>query len=158
MSASSGTVTATYPQAAHRLNNLVIPDTEGRRGQEHATGHKLCINPIFCVWGLFLFCLICEIHAATFQTFFVKESSNLAGANNVLTFRIVVSQNVESSDVLIFKGLKGTQTQDTNTLSLGGSNTATFGTSGTWKQDSGELEIELQQLMSPQTVYAFRLR
>ena len=108
---------------------------------------KPCTKPNFLHLGfVFLFCLICEVHAATFQTFFVKQSSSLAGANNVLTFRIVVSRKVERGDALIFKGLTGTQTQDTIGLSLGGSKTDTFGTSGSWKQDSGELEIELQMV------------
>ena len=85
------------------------------------TTRNYALNPIFLRLGFaFLFCLICEIHAATFQTFFVKQSSSLAGANNVLTFRIVVSRKVERGDALIFKGLTGTQTQDTIGLSLAG--------------------------------------
>ena len=119
---------------------------------------KLCTKPNFLRLGFaFLFCLICEVHAATFQTFFVKQSSSLAGANNVLTFRIVVSRKVERGDALIFKGLTGTQTQDTISLSLGGSKTDTFGTSGSWKQDSGELEIQLLKEMSPLTVYDLKI-
>ena len=82
--------------------------------------------------------------ASTAQQYTVKtiaELSTVRDADNVLTVTIRPNVALSAGDVVTIRGLTGTQTANTGTLTVAGTDAAVFGSAGAWTQSSGQMVL-----------------
>jgi len=82
--------------------------------------------------------------ASTAQQYTVKtiaEVSTVRDADNVLTVTIRPNVALSAGDVVTIAGLTGTQTSNTGTLTVAGTDAAVFGSAGAWTQSSGQMVL-----------------
>ena len=77
----------------------------------------------------------------TFDTATLDNGQNGAGNDNTLTFTVDPSIAISASSTITIAGLTGSQTVDSGSLTVGGTNAAIFGSSGAWTQSSGTLVL-----------------
>jgi len=77
----------------------------------------------------------------TFDTATLDNGQNGAGNDNTLTFTVDPSTAISASSTITIAGLTGSQTVDSGSLTVGGTNAAIFGSSGAWTQSSGTLVL-----------------
>jgi hypothetical protein len=77
----------------------------------------------------------------TFDTATLENGGNGAGNDNTLTFTVNPSASISAGATITIAGLTGSQTSDSGSLTVGGTNAAIFGSSGVWTQSSGTLVL-----------------
>ena len=77
----------------------------------------------------------------TFDTATLENGQTAIGNSNTLTFKVNPSASISAGSTLTIAGLTGSQTSDNASLTVGGTNAAIFGSSGSWTQSSGTLVL-----------------
>jgi hypothetical protein len=75
----------------------------------------------------------------TFDSASLVNGQTAQGTTNTLTFTVNPSLAISAGSTLTIAGLTGSQTSDSASLTVGGTNAAIFGSSGAWTQSSGTL-------------------
>jgi hypothetical protein len=75
----------------------------------------------------------------TFDSASLVNGQTAQGTTNTLTFTVNPSVAISAGSTLTIAGLTGSQTSDSASLTVGGTNAAIFGSSGAWTQSSGTL-------------------
>jgi hypothetical protein len=76
----------------------------------------------------------------TFDTATLVNGNNVKGAENILTFTVQPSRDIDAGDSITLAGLTGSQTAD-GSLTLSGAGASVFGSAGSWTQSTGTLVL-----------------
>ena len=82
-----------------------------------------------------------HVHGQSMGTKTVSESTSIQGVANTIIFTLRPSTALSAGDVVTILGLTGTQTANTGTLTVAGTDAAVFGSAGAWTQSSGQMVL-----------------